>query len=290
MKIITTKYLQLLDEAIGLENLRQMPEHWCIVEADLNRPTDCQPEHCIVLVPPDSPQKMIAYAESSHASQFISPTHPYFRQQLRHALDFLAGQSEIFNDPLSFLLGPSLRLADDSIPEIRERRQVVSSDEKSSILDELMLHLQSHRRVARLTQSTLSICDELLMNALYDAPRIATEKASTRSDSRSAQLLWGFNAQRLAFAVIDQYGTLNVDHLISRLHRVYSTGTAQAMNMGPGGAGIGMRMVMDQCSALYLAVHQNHQTIVGGLLNAGKGRLTAASEQKSLHILIKKSL
>ena len=123
------------------------------------------------------------------------------------------------------------------------------------------------------------IAEELLMNALYDAPRDARGQARHRIGagevallpSESVVLRYGCDSQMIVVSVSDSFGTLDRASVVDRLQRVGDPELSPAD--GPGGAGLGLIMAYASSSQLWFRVASGQATEVTAVLRiAGSGR------------------
>lgn len=129
--------------------------------------------------------------------------------------------------------------------------------------------LQSSRHAASMAQ----LADELMMNAMFDAP--VDEKGHARYSHRRQEriqlegrerpvLSFGSDGARIVIAVSDRYGRLARESVFRGLHRGLTTGT---MDTSGGGAGLGL-----------LLVHQAAQVVFFDVVPAQLTQVTAVAE------------
>jgi hypothetical protein len=139
------------------------------------------------------------------------------------------------------------------------------------------------------TDLALQISDELYTNALYNAPFQSTPEIRVdrtaniiNSADKSIEFFAAFDADQLFVGCIDNHGSLDRDRMTAHLLKAYSTHQAQP-DLGTGGAGIGLKMVIDNSANFYVYCEKNQRTVICcGLLL--KGRRSNLAETKHLHI------
>ncbi len=135
-----------------------------------------------------------------------------------------------------------------------------------------------------------SVVDELLMNAMYDAPAVANGTAPTTprriSDpvSSEARLRWASDGRYFAVSVEDSYGALAKDVILDHLQRARAErgrprGTAQ-----PGGAGLGLYFILSSVTRFIANVESGHRTEVVCLFDLKQGGRDADTCARSLHV------
>jgi hypothetical protein len=114
-----------------------------------------------------------------------------------------------------------------------------------------------------------SIADELLTNAIYDAPTDASgrhkfahvdrrSKVSLAADE-DVLLAFGSDGYTLAISVIDPFGSLPIDRIRERL---LSCMNSQEIEDKAGGAGLGLYSVLKQCDELIINIEPGKRTEV----------------------------
>ncbi len=124
-----------------------------------------------------------------------------------------------------------------------------------------------------------SVVDELLMNALHDAPGVHGQPA------QRAVLRWACDEQTLAVSVGDGFGALRQRDVLDNLRRARSErGRPRAVDETPG-AGLGLYLVLANVAALIVNVTPGHRTEVVCLFDrVGAGRRSVATGVRSLHV------
>ena len=122
------------------------------------------------------------------------------------------------------------------------------SDEKSKILASLMEFLNNETTFNdRMANIIVTAVDELVMNAIYDAPVSPEgdqELKSTSRDTpipltgrRSVELQMGYDGEYFAFTAIDRFGSLNKRKLLSHL---FNSRSEYQLDASIAGAGLGL--------------------------------------------------
>src|SRR5262249_36517917 len=140
-----------------------------------------------------------------------------------------------------------------------QERTVASYDDKRAALAELTRFAAGAGARRQVTARIEAVADELLMNALYDAPAVrrgVEPGAAVLDPSVPALLRYACDGQVLGIAVRDQYGELTKEAILDSVARARAQRTPQSR----GGAGLGLHMVV--CS------------VVRFVANIDPGRLT----------------
>lgn len=133
-----------------------------------------------------------------------------------------------------------------------------------------------------------SVVDELLMNALYDAPAVAGPEV-TRRDPR-AVLRWGCDGRYFAVSVEDDYGALQKQAILEHLARArLERGRPRASdpNAAPGtaaGAGLGLYFILSSVTRFIANIDPGRRTEVICLFDLKQSGRDAESCARSLHV------
>jgi hypothetical protein len=124
-----------------------------------------------------------------------------------------------------------------------------------------------------------SVIDELLMNALIDAPR----ESSPVLSSNGAVVRWGRDATHLAVSVSDSFGTLRQRDVIDHVRR--ARGEHGRPNVDAPGAGLGLYLVLGNVASLIVNVDPGRCTEVICLFDLIRdSRRAIPSSVRSFHV------
>jgi hypothetical protein len=124
----------------------------------------------------------------------------------------------------------------------------------------------------RMRDGLVQTADEMIMNALYDAPIDSTGRpkfAHQRKQSielppeERPTFAYGCDGMRLALSISDPFGTLPRKAVFGGLHRGLATGT---IDTSGGGAGLGMMMICQTAKILYFDVVPRRLTQVTAVI------------------------
>jgi hypothetical protein len=172
-------------------------------------------------------------------------------------------------------------------------RAVTGSHEKEVHLEalwEAMAEGNVHRRIARAAQL---VTDELLVNAVYNAPVDAQGSPRFRHWPRTqpvalppeglATLRYAVEPEQVTVAVRDPYGSLTEEVLRRNLLRALDAGEEQ-IDQKEGGAGLGLYYVVSSTSRVAIRVVAGQETEFIGVFGLQGGYKGFAGAAKGIHL------
>jgi hypothetical protein len=185
----------------------------------------------------------------------------------------------------------------------RVGERVVGSDpEKRAAIHEVTAWAEAVGARRPIVHRLASVVDELLMNALYDAPRESRpvsapqregEVAPLRSGSelsdegnRRVVLRWASDDTTLAISVSDGFGALRQRDVIDHVRRArHERGRPNEARTDDPGAGLGLYLVLANVASLIVNVDPGRQTEVVCLFDlARKANPAITGGVRSLHV------
>jgi len=152
--------------------------------------------------------------------------------------------------------------------------------------------LGCNERVVELIET---IVDELVTNAIYNAPRTSTgepkyQKLSRREPviletSETGELQFACDGDYIAIAQIDPFGALTQDTVVSYLNRCLVKGPNQ-ISEASGGAGIGLYRVFQSLSKFVINIEPGVKTEVITLIDLRLSMKRFRQAAKPFHIFI----
>lgn len=149
-------------------------------------------------------------------------------------------------------------------------------------IDEVTTWAESFGARRPLRHRIASVVDELLMNALYDAPR----EANAPRGEHAALLRWAHDDRIVAVSVSDPHGSLRQRDLIRNVLRARDDrGRPNPANGEDRGAGLGLYLVLANVASLIVNVAPGRQTEVVCLFDMARGAGRAITTGvRSLHV------
>ncbi|HEY5925037.1 MAG TPA: ATP-binding protein [Kofleriaceae bacterium] len=171
--------------------------------------------------------------------------------------------------------------------EARIGERVVKTDaEKRAAIAEVSAWAEAVGARKPIVHRLASVIDELLMNALHDAPRESRPTISLTEGDRQAVLRWASDDQTLAISVSDGFGSLRQRDVIDHVRRARDErGRPNPATTDEPGAGLGLYLVLANVASLIVNVDPGRQTEVVCLFDlARRDRRAIATGVRSLHV------
>ncbi len=130
------------------------------------------------------------------------------------------------------------------------------------------------------TEHILKSVEELIMNAQVHAPRIGDFKSP-----HNMSFIAEKKGDIMALSVFDDYGSMNINKFLNKILNTFTIGTADSINYGTGGAGLGSSIIFQCAESLYIAVLPKRITRVTILTPIKVRAKDREIEQKSIHII-----
>jgi hypothetical protein len=241
-----------------------MPEHYSRIEARLLKPELILPRFHFV---------------TSEGLDRCRPVlqSPFFLSQIRRS-DSMVQSSKLFASFCEAFVGDVVLGMDGAMSDQRDQRNfpIESNLEKTTVLEKLTDYLRDAQIGARNLATVVQAADELLMNAIFDAPvdemgtRISI--ASTRTSpirlqgKRRIELKAGFNSTHVAVQVRDFFGSLERGRLFEKLAEVYGLNDYK-IDRRSAGAGLGLASVYRSGGSLLFHCSAGELTSVTALFS-----------------------
>jgi hypothetical protein len=138
-------------------------------------------------------------------------------------------------------------------------------------------------------ESVFKVADELMLNAILDAPdsAIRNGRETARYASRPpSQLHMLMAADEILLICEDFYGELVPVKVLNRIKTVFELGARESIVMEPGhGAGLGCYMMWDECQRLFFCADPLVRTVVVAAIDAEPSQKKRATLSKNLHLV-----
>ncbi len=153
---------------------------------------------------------------------------------------------------------------------------VIESKGRLNLIGKMREHFQSYGIRPVILDRVHSVTEELLMNAIYDAPtdnvgspiynHLPRTEPIVLTETQQSRLMYGTDGVLLAVSVEDPFGSLTKAIIMKYLESCYS-GAAGSLNLEKGGAGRGLHMIVESADLTIFNVKKGQRTEVISLFN-----------------------
>lgn len=170
---------------------------------------------------------------------------------------------------------------------------ISNTAEKRSALRELRNYLKELDGYRSINDAVLWVADELLMNAMFNAPRDAEGKPKyvdtdrnwlELEDNEHVDLKFGCDGRHIALSVTDRFGSLDREVMLKYLNRCL--GGSVDIEEREAGAGLGLYIVFNSITQLAFNIQVGVATEVVALFYIRAGPRAFNGSGKSLNIFL----
>jgi hypothetical protein len=173
--------------------------------------------------------------------------------------------------------------------------EVNGTDDKQTAIVELEGFLDRIDCWGAIKSSVMLVADELMMNAIFNAPRDAAGHAKYADADRRSRVTLGANegvqfqfacdGRNVALAVKDRFGSLDRQVIVKYLRRCFADGQAE-MEQKKAGAGLGLYMVFNSITQLTFNIQHGVATEVIAAFYVRSGARAFKLSGRSLNIFL----
>lgn len=292
MKSVFSQYKHLWPED-ALGSLEPLLSRVPVLElpADKNLLGKMVPHMVVLVVQKSRLTDIVTLAEMGFEHIVQSEREDFAQELLASSLMTLKPRALLKNPVPFFLSGfASEKMIKD--PDKHLIMRFVKQTEKATLLEWLKAFLDREPRTATIRDLCLQAADEMISNALFNAPvRPSGKRAYKDMDrtsaielpsNKAATIFACFADQRIVIGCEDAFGSLEKPVLIEHLTNMFKEKSAQISYSG-GGAGLGFRYLLENAANFYVLVDKGKSTLVacGFMLKGLKSNLTTA---KHVHL------
>lgn len=241
----------------------------------------------------EPPDKVVSLASQEGYDHVVQLSGAYYKIELNSSA-LIINNPSLFDDfPVSSIPSPQQAGKDKEDELLVYKSNFSKIDEKRGLLDNIELKLNDEVKSQNIKSDIITIADELVTNAIYNAPFVKGEDRSGASrGDKTVQMhggdcgtvFVGLDNSRVMVGCKDPYGTLDIKKLFDRIIKCYEKGLGDSINFtGPGGAGIGSYMIYNSSVSFYVGVRPGYSTITCGVLPRKASARARAEMPKNLH-------
>jgi CRP-like cAMP-binding protein len=158
-----------------------------------------------------------------------------------------------------------------------QEREIARSEDRPALIEDMQAHLKSLGVRSSVTDRAATVAEELLMNAIYDAPVDAagkhhyahlprTQKVELKESERGS-FRFACDGMLAAISVSDPFGTMDIKILFDYLERNLKSDGSNVQSEGKGGAGRGLHQIVENSDLVVFNVQSGTQTEVIAFFN-----------------------
>lgn len=261
--------LEIADTHDGaLEKIRSEKYDLILAEEEALHVIENHPDTPCLLLTKRDVRGSVGILERSRAVNFVISRNPDDRQGTIRSI--LTSMSKILNTDY-FGIEKYLSWGADI-----KRIKVTHSTQREDLKQEIHTYFKKMGIRGTILDRVHAVVEEMLMNAIYDAPVDAQGQSLFNHMSRKevieldthqqASLNFACDGSNIAVAVVDPFGALTKDIIIDYLVSCYG-GNAGALNENKGGAGRGLHQIVEQADTTIFNVKKGVRTEVICLFN-----------------------
>lgn len=222
---------------------------------------------------------------------FVNRNRSDLPQELLASCLMITKPSIFVQNPIPFFLAgfSNLQILTDS-----ERNLTLSfrkSTQKAEVLQELEMFLAKNPKTKSLSDICIQSADELITNALFNAPvdadgermflNVDRQKVVEYPPEKKATLFACFSDDRITIGCEDTFGSMTVTEMYQYLRTKFSSDLSIPRE-NSGGAGLGLKMIMENSANFYLFSERYRRSLVAAsfLLSGLKSNM---SNSKHFH-------
>jgi CheY-like chemotaxis protein len=231
----------------------------------LNRAASAGALASLVVTRTDSRKDLPTLFSAMVPSHLLGNAMPLFAEELSTTvLKLLHGEIFGLEKYLSWGVAPSERV-------------LANSSERHAAVGELVSRVRDSGFSSRVAAMAQLVADELLSNALYNAPvnsegersRAGEPRDSSRdlADRESVRLRYACDARYLAIEITDYFGSLERATVLTHLAKCVRQEAANKVRLRGAGAGMGLGLAYSSCNHLVFNVQPGSRTEAIGLID-----------------------
>lgn len=226
-------------------------------------------------------------------SQVVQKNRADFARELLISAILVQRPQTFFEDAMSILLATTQ--GDGSKVQGKDYSVVFnSSRQKNQIIQGFSDFLRSENQLMALRDLAIQVAEELLMNAQFSAPTDpVTFKKIYQNTDRSLNVSYPpgkqgkfyscYSHERLVIACIDPFGSLLKTQLTDHLRKLFA-GEMSEVKSSAGGAGIGLKYILENSGVFYALIKRNTYSCVACAFYL-KGMKNNMSPEKHIHLI-----
>ncbi len=204
----------------------------------------------------------------SALDHYIAVDHPQAASYLRSVLKKMSRKTA---SGIESYLWPSTHVTSRRLKKYLDKEEVIAG---------MVEGLKGLETFSALPDLCATIADEMIMNAMFDAPRGSDGKPKYNhlprteplelADHETVTFRYGWDPAFVALSIEDPFGALTKETLIRHINKGFGQGADQINQSAPGGAGLGFFMIFENTHSLIVNCTPGKSTEVIALIAISK--------------------
>jgi hypothetical protein len=180
-------------------------------------------------------------------------------------------------------------------PRLSERLVVCGSREKHQAVEAVEAFAMRVGCQRRIAEAVAVAADELVTNAIYNAPtdsdgrpryaQLSRDRMVELAEGEEVTVDIAFDGRRLALAATDKFGSLEQSRVVNYLAKCFVNETAQVDDKA-GGAGLGLYYIFNAMHHFIINIAPGRRTEVMGLLEVTRTYKHYSSRTRSFNVFV----
>jgi hypothetical protein len=268
-------YLRRLPEKLT----KSIPESIFVLSVGDTLPKNIQAKNCIALADKLDTRDVINFANSTGVGHVVQVAQDSFENEMQIAIDMIGSPDRFLTEPVTALFGLTMNAV---------KWPFVAFHQKEGIKKEIVKYILEIPNGNLIKTDALAVADELFKNALHhhaEKEMTVAELRELKLDDRlAASIFIAHRGDRLLIGCSDLFGTLDTGKMMKLLWASFRGEKIQSINMGAGGAGIGCRLILNQCVGFYAACKGGERTTICGVLSMDRHSKFMIEQSKNFHL------
>ncbi len=198
-------------------------------------------------------------------------------------------------NPIPYFFQGFAPAPEDANKETNFLRMFNSSEEKPFLISELGIFFKQERALRSIEDICLQAADEMISNALYNAPigtkgdrlfqKVPREVDVVLPPGKKVKIFSCYSPQKVVIGCEDPFGSLQRQTILNRLVEIYSQKQSSPL-MSTAGAGMGLKYMIENCANFYMFGENRKRSIVACTFLL-EGRRKNIGQANHLHISIR---
>ena len=254
-----------------------------------------EPESTLVVIDPGgAPLNPIEFLLKGYEHVLYSDRKDFGAELFASCL--MSKRPDNFTDnPIPYFFHGFSPVPTDETKEHNFLRTFNTSEEKPFLINELVQFFKQEKELLGIQDICLQAADEMISNAIYNAPvdafgkrlyqKVARDVDVTLSLGKKVKIFACYTDKKVVIGCEDPFGSLDRENILTRLSQIYGKDPVSPL-MSAGGAGMGLKLMVENSANFYMFSERGKRSIVACTFLL-EGRRKNVMSYKHMHISIR---